>query len=32
MHPYYRSTLPETNATPKNRPLEKENPIENHHF
>ena len=25
-------TLPETNITPENRPLEKEIPIGNHHF
>ena len=25
-------TLPETNIAPENRPLEKEVPIENHHF
>ena len=25
-------TLPETNTVPENRPLEKEIPIENHHF
>ena len=25
-------TLPETNITPENRPLEKESPIGNHHF
>ena len=28
--PYY--TLPETNIAPENRPVEKEIPIENHHF
>jgi len=26
------ATLPETNMAPENNPLEKENPIGNHHF
>ena len=30
--PPFSSTLPETNISPENRPLEKEIPIGNHHF